>query len=56
MSMAAGEYVSVHSQADTECADRAREANRWTGAWRVTAWGAGAMALTVAVGSAFGVA
>jgi VIT1/CCC1 family predicted Fe2+/Mn2+ transporter len=25
MSMAAGEYVSVHSQADTEAADRARE-------------------------------
>lgn len=31
-------------------------ASLWTGAWRVTAWGAGAMALTVAVGSAFGVA
>ena len=26
MSMAAGEYVSVHSQSDTEAADRAREA------------------------------
>lgn len=48
--MAAGEYVSVSSQADTEKADLARE----RGALRVAFWGAVAMGCTAAVGMLFG--
>jgi len=48
MSMVAGEYVSVHSQADTEQAEleleRAGGAGVKMGAIRVTFWGALAMA------------
>jgi len=55
MSMAAGEYVSVSSQSDTEQADIARERKELSEApnvlratARVTFWGALAMSLTAA--------
>jgi VIT1/CCC1 family predicted Fe2+/Mn2+ transporter len=65
MSMAAGEYVSVSPQSDTEKADLARErkelsenaaggANLLRATARVTFWGALAMALTAAIGKLFG--
>ncbi len=50
MAMAAGEYVSVHSQADTQQADLKLA----LGAMRVTFWGALAMAVTAGVGALFG--
>jgi VIT1/CCC1 family predicted Fe2+/Mn2+ transporter len=58
MSMAAGEYVSGHSQADTESSELALErcANILISAARVTLWGVIAMSVTAAVGKLFGAA